>query len=253
MTVGEIITMFKVVGQTKGLDTYRFINDEDICTYIYEAIVNKVRAVVSQSSLMQYPSKANIQDNSISGTNILRNLYKVVSTSIENEDDVFNVDTDEQSLDCTQTFFTSTVMFITAIDVKYNSGEVVNCRLVDPDKFYLLDDDYCNRASWRSPIVTYLIEQTNDGENYKILGMYGSRSFPTAKVPEEVKIHYIATPSKLYDESSTSNEDYHDLDYYDIPDYAIPEIVDIAVNAYFKSVGATSSQVEQIRRENQND
>ena len=242
MTVPDMLTMFKVTAQAKGLDTFRFISDDDICVYINQAIANKVRSVVAQTAIMQYPGKSYINDNSISGTNILKNLHKVVSGDIEEE----NVDTSEQTVDVTDKFFTEIVMFITAVDIAYGDGkEVVSGRLVDPDKFYLLDDDYCNKASWRNPIVTYLKEVSNDGEDYKFMIMYGSREFPTAKTPSKLFIHYISTPSKI------SSEDTGD--YYDIPDYAMPEIIEIAVMSYFKSVGATSQQLEQIRNKEEDD
>lgn len=239
MKISDILTMFKVTGQAKGLDTFRFISDEDICVYLNQAIVNKVRSVVAQNSMMQYPGKSYINDNSISGTNILKNLHKVVTG------DISDIEPDGYVVDYIDEFFNKNVMFVTSVDIAYkDSGEVVNCRIVDPDKFYLLDDDYCNKASWRNPIVAFYkrIEENEEYWNFSV--MYGDRQFPTSKEPEKLFIHYIASPDAI-------NSNDLDADYNSLPDYAIPEIVDIAVASYFKSVGATSQQLEQIQSQTQ--
>lgn len=241
MLVSDMLKMFKITAQAKGLDTFRFISDEDICVYINQAIVDKVRAVVGQSSLMQYPGKSYINDNSISGTNILKNLHYIVDCEIDTSQDANH----NQLITGATEFFNAIVMFITAIDIKYikdNDETTVPCRLVDPDKFYNLGRDYCNTASWDNPIVTYF--KDNDSE-YRLLGMYGSKEFPTAKIPNSLNIHYIKHPDKL-------TVDFEGQ-YYDLPDYAFPEIVNIAVNSYFKSVGATSQQLENIKQVNNDD
>lgn len=238
MTVDEMLVNFKITAQAKGLDTYRFISDDDICVYINQAIINKVRAVVAQTSMMQYPGKGYINDNSISGTNILKSLQKIVSGDV-------TTGNGNKNLTSNYMFMNSVVMFITAVDIKYKSGETVHSRLVDPDKFNQLDDDYCNSADWKHPYITYYIEADEDGENYKFVGMFGSKEFPTAKTPSNIVIHYISTPKKI-------TTDYSG-DYTDIPDYAFPEIIDIAVASYFKSIGATSQQLEQVQQKRNED
>lgn len=229
MKVEDILTMFKIQGQSKGLDSMRFISNEDIAVYINQAIVNKVRATVMQNAQSKFTDKVSMQDNPLASTNILRNLLMYQDVSVE--DTLFGSKSGNIDLDVK-------VMYYTSFDAVYEH-EVVSCRVVDYDKFYQHRNDYCNQASWRTPIITYLY----NNDNLRILVEYKSKAFPTSRELKTVRVAFVKQPDDFTVDDLT-------FDYTELPDYVIPEIVEIAVNTYFRSIGATSQQVSQQQEQN---
>lgn len=229
MKVEDILTMFKIQGQSKGLDSMRFISNEDIAVYINQAVVNKVRATVMQNAQSKFTDKVSMQDNPLASTNILRNLLMYRDVSVE--DTLFGSKSGNIDLDVK-------VMYYTSFDAVYEH-EVVSCRVVDYDKFYQHRNDYCNQASWRTPIVTYLY----NNDNLRILVEYKSKAFPTSRELKTVRVAFVKQPNDF----TINNLSF---DYTELPDYVIPEIVEIAVNTYFRSIGATSQQVSQQQEQN---
>lgn len=229
MKVEDILTMFKIQGQSKGLDSMRFISNEDIAVYINQAIVNKVRATVMQNAQSKFTDKVSMQDNPLASTNILRNLLMYRDVSVE--DTLFGSKSGNIDLEVK-------VMYYTSFDAVYEH-EVVSCRVVDYDKFYQHRNDYCNQASWRTPIITYLY----NNDNLRILVEYKSKAFPTSRELKTVRVAFVKQPNDFTVNNLT-------FDYTELPDYVIPEIVEIAVNTYFRSIGATSQQVSQQQEQN---
>lgn len=224
MLVRDILTMFKVNGQAKGLDSIRFISDEDIAVYINQAIVNKIRAVLMQNAQSKFTDKLTMQDNSIASTNILRNLLTYVDVPLQG--DLFGSSSGNITLQ-------NKAMFYTSFVANYKDA-ITKCRVIDYDKFYNHKGDYCSEVSWNSPIVTYIY----NNDNLNVLIEYQSKRFPTNKELVNVRVGYVRHPNK-FTVSNTSQ------DYKELPEYAYPEIVEIAVNSYFRSIGATSQQVQQ--------
>lgn len=229
MKVEDILTMFKIQGQSKGLDSMRFISNEDIAVYINQAIVNKVRATVMQNAQSKFTDKVSMQDNPLASTNILRNLLMYRDVSVV--DTLFGSKSGNIDLDVK-------VMYYTSFDAVYDN-DVVSCRVVDYDKFYQHHNDYCNQASWRTPIITYLY----NNDNLRILVEYKSKAFPTTRELKTVRVAFVKQPNDFTVTNLT-------FDYTELPDYVIPEIVEIAVNTYFRSIGATSQQVSQQQEQN---
>lgn len=229
MKVEDILTMFKIQGQSKGLDSMRFISNEDIAVYINQAIVNKVRATVMQNAQSKFTDKVSMQDNPLASTNILRNLLMYRDVSVE--DTLFGSKSGNIDLDIK-------VMYYTSFDAVYDN-DIVSCRVVDYDKFYQHRNDYCNQASWRTPVVTYLY----NNDNLRILVEYKSKTFPTTRELKTVRVAFVKQPNDF----TVNNLSF---DYTELPDYVIPEIVEIAVNTYFRSIGATSQQVSQQQEQN---
>lgn len=229
MKVEDILTMFKIQGQSKGLDSIRFISNEDIAVYINQAIVNKARATVMQNAQSKFTDKVSMQDNPLASTNILRNLLMYRDVSVE--DTLFGSKSGNIDLDVK-------VMYYTSFDAVYEH-EVVSCRVVDYDKFYQHRNDYCNQASWRTPIITYLY----NNDNLRILVEYKSKAFPTSRELKTIRVAFVKQPNEF----TVNNLSF---DYTELPDYVIPEIVEIAVNTYFRSIGATSQQVSQQQEQN---
>lgn len=229
MKVEDILTMFKIQGQSKGLDSMRFISNEDIAVYINQAVVNKVRATVMQNAQSKFTDKVSMQDNPLASTNILRNLLMYQDVSVE--DTLFGSKSGNIDLDVK-------VMYYTSFDAVYEH-EIVSCRVVDYDKFYQHRNDYCNQASWRTPIVTYLY----NNDKLRVLVEYKSKAFPTSRELKTVRVAFVKQP----DDFTVTNLTF---DYTELPDYVIPEIVEIAINTYFRSIGATSQQVSQPQEQN---
>lgn len=251
MLTSEMHKMFLAIGQSKGLDTVRFITNESIDVYLNNALLKKIRSIYYDVASAKYSDKQTLQHNPISGTNALKSLYREKNIVIDFYDaynpavhikDGFSLCID---IDC---------MFIYYARLTYNRNEekeTYRCRIIDLDSFDDISLDYCNAPSYKYPILTYRQGITfNIDEDTTVNGLQidckyktTSKPFPTSKSPNSIQISYVASPTPIsYDGVTDSNVD-------DVPDYIYNEVVEIAVNDYFKSIGATSQNVEQTNRQ----
>lgn len=227
MNIIEMHKLFRLVGQQMGLQRVRAILPESIDGYINDAINEKVRSIVMTNTATAFPDKASIQSNPISSFNALRTLYreyKCQQTNTKKFDhyEVSNLPND--------------VMLFTDFNVAYGNdysdySKVVKCRIIEHDKLYSTVHDYCNAPSRDYPIASPVI---NDSNSFVIKVFIGEQQEDFRLYVEYIKnpaiVHYSETESERVD--------------CDLPDYLHTEIVEIAVNKFFKSVGSTTQQVE---------
>lgn len=214
MTIQEMHQLFRVIGQQVGMQTIRAILPEEIDVFLNSAINETVRTIVATNVAQGAEGKI-IQNANISPINALRDLYTRVVTSVKigDSDNKF------------QLVFDNIAMYYTGFSVNYtNNDKLYKARLVEPDELENTLNDYCNGASYDYPIILY----TN--ENPSTLTVYSGD-----KVPYSVICNFIKNPAIV----SYDNE----VDC-DLPKYLHNEIVQLAVQKYFNSVGSTTHNVE---------
>jgi len=224
MNIQEMHTTFRTLGQQMGMQLIRGILPESIDVYLNEAINEKVRNIVIGNSTTSFNDRVAIQDNSISPVNSIRTLSKRSSLTIP----IIAGNIDYHTIIIT----TQKVMFYTSFGVRYlNFKRRIGTRFIETDK---LDDtraDYCNRESWDAPIVTMNINSSDQ----ECIELYINN---TAKTPDKLEISYIELPAIVKWHSTLSSATSCNL-----PIYIHNEIVELAVDKFFKSVGSTTKPV----------
>lgn len=225
MNMHEMHAVFRTLGQQMGMQLIRGILPESIDVFLNEAINEKVRSTVMNNVATQFNDRVAIQDTSISPINSIRTLVKKTSLSINpisnNQDDFYTVLT-----------VVSRVMFYTSFGIKYpNNKKRIGVRFIEGDKLNDTRGDYCNRESWDAPILSMF----TDSQNREYIELYTGSD---TKIPNILEITYIELPAIV-----KFNGDIELCINCNLPDYIHNEIVEIAVNKFFNSVGHTSKPV----------
>lgn len=208
--------MFRVLGQQMGLERVRGILEESIDIYLNAAIKETVANVVKSNVQTIYKDKITVQDNPISPINGVSTLYK---------ENTFNVNATSGSLvDITL----RDVQYIFGFSISY-PGETTykQCRFIEPDRVDITLDDYCSRASKRYPIIT-IVNADENNDSYKFRIYTGKTNVDT------LRVKYIKLPNEVSLEQNIS---------CDLPEHLHKDVVELAVQKYFNSVGSTSQNV----------
>ena len=220
MTIQEMHTTFRTLGQQAGMQLIRAVLPESIDVFINKAINEKVRSVIMSNSQTPFNDRVAIQDNSISPINSIRTLVKQLSLdvpSLEQGNDFYVVPV-----------VADDIMFYTSFGVRYlNVTKRKGARFIENDKLDNTREDYCNRESWDAPIITMFAD--NSSKEY--LNLYVDS---VNKIPNKVEVNYIKLP-RIVKHSSSVN--------CDLPIYTHDEIVSLAVDKFFISVGITTKPV----------
>lgn len=221
MTISEMHSMFRTLGQQKGMQHNRGILPAEIDDYLNAAIISFCRETLAANSSVQYPDKRSMRDNAIVPYNALRTLYdetpKVVGAQLTNEH--YTMTISRAGYDY--------LAFIGA-DVNYvANGRRYQCRIVEPSKLGYLLNDYCNRPTKEEPFCIIDSDTSMKAEFHIYTG--GTK-------PYQIFIHTINMPDVV---SLENNVDCN------LPLYVHEEIVERAVKQFFESVGATTHQVKQ--------
>ena len=224
MTINEMHLLFRTLGQQMGIQTIRGILPESIDLYINDAINEKVRSTVINNTNINFQDKISVQNNFISPINALRTLYKNYAMTIQHEitfiPKYYKID-----------IIIPNVMLYTSFSVSYEKDKFIKCRFIEGDKLEDTLSDYCNTASLDNPIITMFGELDN---------IYAQLYTNSVAKPMQLKINYIENPTIV--KWSSNINDRIDCN---LPIYEHNEIVELAVNKFFKSLGFTSQQVTQ--------
>lgn len=221
MTISEMHSMFRTIGQMKGMQNIRGILPEEIDDYLNAAIIGFCREVLASGSATQYPDKVSQRDNQIVPYNALRTLYdetpKQVGKALINEHYTLNL-----------TNAGTEYLAIIGADVNYSAnGRRYQCRIVEPTKIGYLLNDYCNRPTKTEPFCVIDSDISQKAEFH----IYTDKN-----APYQCFVHTINMP-KVVSEANKVD--------CDLPAYVHQEIVERAVQKFFTSVGATTHQVKQ--------
>ena len=172
----------------------------------------------------QFRDRVAIQDNSISPINSIRTLYKKGSSTIN-------------CMTLGDDFYISNiiipdVMFYTSFGIKYeNIKKRIGARFIEGDKLDDTRDDYCNKESWEHPIITMFA----DANNKEYVEIYTDN---TTKIPATLEVSYIELPAIVkWDVLPINSVDCN------LPIYEHNEIIEMAVDKFFKSVSSTTKPV----------
>ena len=221
MTISEMHSMFRTIGQMKGMQNIRGILPEEIDDYLNAAIIGFCREALVNGSATQYSDKVSQRDNQIVPYNALRTLYdetpKQVGRTLINEHYTLNL-----------TNAGTEYLAIIGADVNYSAnGRRYQCRIVEPTKIGYLLNDYCNRPTKTEPFCVIDSDVSQKAEFH----IYTDKN-----VPYQCFVHTINMP-KVVSEANKVD--------CDLPAYVHQEIVERAVQKFFTSVGATTHQVKQ--------
>lgn len=223
MNINQMHITFRNLGQQMGLQRIRAILPESIDIYLNDAITEWVRKRIIANVDTVYNDRVTIQRNDVNPINGIRTLYKEAKIAVGNLGDNNNYLIDLSVV--------GNIMFYTSFDVKYKGGNsYYGCRFVERDKVAATLRDYCNSASREYPIIC-MFSNDRDAE---IADLYIGDNTE----PETLNVKYIANPDKvIYNIDPTLSIDCN------LPEYSHYEIVELAVNKFFSSVGATNQTV----------
>lgn len=221
MTISEMHSMFRTLGQQKGMQHGRAILPEEIDDYLNASIITFCKEALASGTLVRYPDKLSQRDNAIAPYNALRTLYKenpkTVDSSLINE--YYELTIDNAG---------SEYLAIVGADINYEeNGRRYQCRIVEPTKIGYLLNDYCNRPTKTEPFCMIDSELAQKA----VFHIYTD-----GNVPNECFVHTINMPITVSCANNIS---------CDLPEYVHQEIVEQAVDKFFKSVSATTNQVKQ--------
>lgn len=227
MTITEMHSLFRTIGQQMGLQHVRAILPEEIDKFLNLAIIEKCRSIINSNVSTAFQDSRTVRDNPISPYNALRTLFR------EEIKTVSNTLTDEY-YSWTSTTHKDEVLVFTSIGVRYeDSSHVYQCRIIEPTKIYHVLNDFCNAPTKTEPccVLEGRSTATRDCE-FKI--------YTNGNPIYKLFISYIAMPNivKYVAPNSSSNVNC------DLPDYIHNEIVELAVKKFFASVGSTSQNVQ---------
>lgn len=245
MTIREMHKRFRTIGQAKGLQLVRAVLPESIDEYLNAAMIEKCRSVILNNTSTQIQGKLTNSDNPMSPYNALRTLFREERfTPSKNPTGEYYV--------VNRNHHKKEVLHYLAVAIEYggrknivtDKHEVKNdvlfsesprrypCRIIEPDKIYYILNDFCSAPSKEYPCC--VIDSTNNPNRPIEFQLY------TALNPiYQVYISWIDMPIMMFYDTSNSGNDVD----CELPDYLHDEIVEMAVNKYFTSVGSTSKQV----------
>lgn len=208
--------MFRVLGQQMGLERVRGILEESIDVYLNAAIKETVANVVKSNVQTIYKDKITVQDNPISPINGVSTLYREI---------VSKVNTSSGSV---ASITLEDVQYIFGFSISY-PGETTykQCRFIEPDRVDITLDDYCSRASKRYPIIT-IVSADENRNSYQFRIYAGNTNI------DNLRVKYIKLPNEVSLEQNIS---------CDLPEHLHKDVVELAVQKYFNSVGSTSQNV----------
>lgn len=212
MTIQEMHQTFRVFAQQMGMQLVRAILPEEIDVYLNTAIVEKTREVILSNTITAFADRVSVQDNPISPINYIRTLYKQKEFIINTSGFVFELEN------------INDIMLYTSISICYKDDKIYGCRFIEPDKINETLRDFCNGASFDYPIAT--LYNKDEQEVIEI--------FNDNKPIEKLIIRYISNPIKV---------DYNNNINCDLPEYTHNNIVQLACQKYFISVGSTTHNV----------
>ena len=218
MDIQEMHQYFRVYGQQVGMQNIRAILPEEIDAFLNVAINEKIREVLITNTISA-ENAVNINAE-IGNLNFFRTLVLIEKLTLEK----VNI-TDEKFKYIGNIDFTN-IMFVMSIDISYDNSKIYNCRIIDINSINNILNDFCNSPSKEYPVCAI----ANNIQNQTVVNIY-----PENIDIQRAAIKVIKNPNIVSYDANIS---------CDLPDYIHYEIVQLAVQKYFNSVGATTQKVE---------
>lgn len=230
MTISEMHILFRVLGQQMGMQHVRGILPEAIDIYLNVAINEKCRSILIQNASTPFREDIETKDTHVSPVNALRTLYK----SVDIDEEHGEIKSDYNYIEfILNSWISNNVFEYTSFYVVFKDYLCRHARLIEHDKISQVLRDYCNRATDEHPVVTL----HSDDDNKIRARFYAANVNNIA----HITVNFIQSPKKVSLDSSNPNNNVD----CDLPEYLHNEIVQLAVQKYFQSIGATSQQINQ--------
>ena len=232
MDIKEMHELFRLLGQQMGIERVRGILPHSIDGYINASIIETVNNLLRVNTQTIYKEKILTQSSFVSPINSLSTLYKEESLLLRSQSDDNTNLISYKSKD--------KILYLYDFVVNYEGdGRFRHCRFIEPDRVEETLDDYLNRASRRYPIITVVaVDEIND--EYKFEVYTGKNVYL-----ERLKIRYIKVPNTVkyvVDDDKNLTEEAVNCD---LPVHLHKDIVELAVQKYFNSVGSTTQNIKQ--------
>lgn len=219
MDIQEMHQYFRVYGQQVGMQNIRAILPEEIDAFLNVAINEKIREVLITNTTSNNTG-LNINAE-IGNLNFFRTLTLTKNLQLEKV-----IESDEK-FKYLGTIDFSNIMFVTSICISYDGFNTYNCRIIDINSIHNVLNDYCNSPSKEYPACSIT---TNTNNNKNVVAIY-----PENIEIKDSSITIIKNPNVVSLDDNVS---------CDLPEYIHYEIVQLAVQTYFNSVGSTTQKVE---------
>ena len=236
MDVKEMHELFRLLGQQMGIERVRGILPHSIDGYLNAAIidiVNNLLRVNTQESLVRANRyKILPQESLLTPVNSLSTLYKEENLSLKSiSDDNTELITFKSK---------DKILYLYDFVINYEGdGRYRHCRFIEPNKVEETLDDYLNRASRRYPIITVVsVDESKD--EYKFEVYCGQHLYI-----ENLKLRYIKVPNTVKFDVDSNNNLTSNAVNCDLPIHLHKDIVELAVQKYFSSVGSTTQKVNK--------
>lgn len=212
MSIQEMHQSFRVFAQQMGMQLVRAILPEEIDVYLNSAINERVREVILSNTNTDSTGKL-IVNNNATPINYVRTLYRKYEI---NNNSNFDTEFSLANLDA---------LHFVSFEAVYENDKTYGCRFIEPDRIQDTIRDYCSSPSKEYPIVTLYTRPDGD----LIVKIYNDNT-----AVYKLNVGYIKLPNKV---SYKNNVDC------DLPEYTHNDIIQLACQKYFISVGSTTHNV----------
>lgn len=232
MNVIEMHVMFRELAQQMGMQTVRAILSEDIDTCLNIAVNDYIKKVIADNVKMSGNNKIYIDNAKVGQINALNTLIDKLEFNTINIDEDLNIFTSSVNGD--------NVFLIMSGSVYYeNKFGGYAARLIDSDYLYQTLNDFCNRATFDYPIISFNGNDDTTQRNIKINIFTDdqSKNINTHKRPLKVILNIIKKPNVItyIDDTSEANINCN------LPEFTHIDIVKAASELYLRSVVSTSN------------
>ena len=242
MTISEMHSAFRTIGQQMGLQLVRGILPESIDVFLNDVIQEKVQQDLLVSTRTVIEETTDTQASTMGGVNILRSLYKTHRLKIDWVDKTNEITTQQGHIlyynpanSYSEILLPSNghgvanspsidAMMFLGFSVEYAGtlrGNAIPCRMIGADVLDTTLRDFCNGADKNSPIVVLL----SDSVNKDYIQVYLNSKECTIY---NLNIKYIKNPNVVSLSDSRN---------CDLPSYCHYEIVERAVQKYKIAIG----------------
>ena len=235
MDIKEMHELFRLLGQQMGIERVRGILPHSIDGYINAEIIEMVNGLLrvnTQETLVRANRyKILPQEAMLTPVNSLSTLYKEENLSIQKEEDSNEFVTFKSE---------DKILYLYDFVINYEDDKRYrHCRFIEPNKVEETLDDYLNRASRRYPIITVVsVDEKNDEYKFEV---YCGKNLHISNF----KLRYIKAPNTVKFEVDENNNLTENAVNCDLPIHLHKDIVELAVQKYFNSVGSTTQKVNK--------
>lgn len=269
MNIQEMHETFRVLGQQMGMQLNRGILPGSIDIYLNDAISEKTHTELVNGVRTALQDGVNTQAAAMNPINAFRTLYRTARYKIDttkvnsatekvsyyNGDNGFHIinipTVNNTDIKIEASEFRINPMMYLGFSVEYPNvlrGNSVACRLIGSDNLETTLRDYCNGASKDSPIVCLASVPVID-DNQEKMGAISSEQLEIYTNNKGCKVTYLNIKYVKAPNVVKYDVDLNNCINCDLPAYTHFEIVERAVQKFYASVGATSSQSSSRQRD----